>query len=470
MQVLIAATMSLQPDQLTQKDSQDGTTPAPPRRVLSVSIGCAPLSAIKRRGAFDARWWPDSSIESNQGDHSWHLSTLDVHSGTYFEGLSAVGYGFVSGMSSVGSSEASPAKAPYERNTPITAPPAVVPGTTQPQGCKLSVHSDGGGLVILHLEVDDDDPELAAYSAYCHLIDAGKRLGAPYFLRIWQFFDRIHDRATRHLNDDLNRPRGCDSLAVDDEAVAATEHRRLSDDTSLDRYQAFCVGRARALNEAGLPAGEMPAATAIGRPSGRPPRDLTITAVMAKRPGTCVENPRQTPAHRYPKLYGPQAPAFARATLVDGTILAESLTTKVLETGDRTRPFGLLFISGTAAIVGHESMHTADVLAQLDETLTNIEALVARASAMTEQTQSRTTTNPQASSGCHAFDCHHLRVYLRNPAHREIVLRRLDERLGVLAPTSWGNSIWIDCVHGEICREELLVEIEALFARKSIGA
>src|SRR5690606_8340690 len=79
--------------------------------------------------------------------------------------------------------------------------------------------------------------------------------------------------------------------------------------------------------------------------------------------GTPVENPRQVSAYRYPRRYGPQPPSFARA---------------MLPPAGSAMP---LMLSGTAAVVGHVSMHDGEVLAQLDETFNNFDALVGAARA-----------------------------------------------------------------------------------------
>ena len=79
-------------------------------------------------------------------------------------------------------------------------------------------------------------------------------------------------------------------------------------------------------------------------------------------PGEPVDNPRQVAAGAYPATCGPKAPSFSRAMLVDA--------------GGGRR--GLL-VSGTASIVGHQSVHADVVAAQTEETLENLHAVLARA-------------------------------------------------------------------------------------------
>ena len=71
-----------------------------------------------------------------------------------------------------------------------------------------------------------------------------------------------------------------------------------------------------------------------------------------------IENPRQLSASLYPPRYGLRSPMFARAALVPNGRGAQ------------------LLVSGTASIVGHESLHIGDPERQLEETARNFEALV----------------------------------------------------------------------------------------------
>ena len=180
-----------------------------------------------------------------------------------------------------------------------------------------------------------------------------------------------------------------------------------------ERYRRFCVGRARGM--AGEWHDSYPAATAIGRNdrSGT----LQVYALTARAPGIAVENPRQVNAWRYPREYGPIPPSFAR--------------------GMRT-PASQLLISGTAAVVGSESCHAHDVGAQLEETLTNIASLIATSGA------------GNAGAGVGSV----LKAYVRERADVGRVAARLREVLG-------GNDALV-VLHGDICRRELLVEVDGI--------
>ncbi len=189
-----------------------------------------------------------------------------------------------------------------------------------------------------------------------------------------------------------------------------------------ERYRRFCVGRAAAIDVAAL-GGPPPAATAIGHPhrSGQ----LHLIALCGAEPATALENPRQMPAWTYPRDYGPVSPGFSRGALIGK--------------GNDMR----LLASGTASIVGHRSLHPGDAAAQMREALENLAALLQQAHRV---------------SG-HSFrpgDCEALRVYLRDPADLASVS-------GVLAASAIPQAALV-FLHGDICRRELLVELEGVFA------
>jgi chorismate lyase/3-hydroxybenzoate synthase len=183
-----------------------------------------------------------------------------------------------------------------------------------------------------------------------------------------------------------------------------------------ERYRHFVAGRARVIDAP--PADGYPAATAIGIPA--PPDQLHVHWLAARRPGIAIENPRQVSAFDYPRDYGPVAPGFSRAMLVPGQV-------------------PLLLISGTASIVGHASQH-GDTIAQLDEIFGNLAELVGAA----EQ-----RAHARADFARDAM----IRVYLRDPAEASLVRARLLQRLGADAAFM--------LLHGDVCRDELRIEIEA---------
>ena len=103
----------------------------------------------------------------------------------------------------------------------------------------------------------------------------------------------------------------------------------------------------------------------------------------------------------------------------------------------------LLLASGTASIVGHASVHVGDVAEQCRESLRNLHALLDEGE--------KHGGVPFAFGQCRA-----LRVYIRDPQHLQAV-RTVFEASG-LPPE---NIVYL---HGEVCRRELAVELEGVFA------
>jgi chorismate lyase/3-hydroxybenzoate synthase len=192
----------------------------------------------------------------------------------------------------------------------------------------------------------------------------------------------------------------------------------------LDRYQRFCSGRHRAIN-AHTPPQRLPAATVIG--SQEP--GFTLYALAAPEPALQIENPRQVSAFRYPPEYGPVSPSFSRAVL------------------KRWASGGVhLYISGTASIVGHASRHPEDAEAQLEETLQNLQVLLERA--------------VEADGPALRLDeLSAFRLYLRHRHHAE----RVEARFRSLV----GHAVPLVMLEGEICRRELLLEVEAAWYGES---
>jgi chorismate lyase/3-hydroxybenzoate synthase len=181
-----------------------------------------------------------------------------------------------------------------------------------------------------------------------------------------------------------------------------------------ERYRQFCSGRARGITAAAR--NGYSAATAVGRRDGI--RVLQVYGLAARRAGIAVENPRQVSAWTYPRQYGPVAPTFARAT--------------------RTAADQLL-VSGTAAVVGHQTQHVGDTLAQLDETLRNLDSLLQAAGAG-DAPQGMSTTL--------------LKVYLRDAGDAEAVSEVLRRRHPELA----GQMVLLS----DICRDNLRIEIDGI--------
>jgi enamine deaminase RidA (YjgF/YER057c/UK114 family) len=135
-----------------------------------------------------------------------------------------------------------------------------------------------------------------------------------------------------------------------------------------------------------------------------------------------IENPRQTSAYHYPPKFGSHSPTFSRACL-----LRDSAGTN-------------LFVSGTASIVGHETIHHGDVTAQTRESLLNIDALLDEA-------------NRVIGSDRYALDGLKFKVYVRRPADLPAIAHTLSAMVRAADPIVY--------LQADVCREDLLVEIEA---------
>ncbi|MFC4726892.1 pteridine-dependent deoxygenase [Coralloluteibacterium thermophilus] len=248
-------------------------------------------------------------------------------------------------------------------------------------------YAHDGRLAFVAFEVVEGEAGIgaAAREAYARL---GAFLqGTPYRhpLRIWNYFDDI-------------------TLGEGDD----------------ERYRHFCVGRAQGLGE--VPR-QFAAATGIGcqRPAG-PDSVLQVYALCAREAGTAIENPRQVSAYRYPRQYGPQPPSFARAMHAAGLPL---------------------MLSGTASIVGHETVHAGDVAAQLGETLLNLDSLVQAAAAADPAHPPRL--------GAEAV----LKAYVRHPETAPQIAGILAERLPQTP---------VLLLAADICRRDLLLEIDGFAA------
>ncbi|TDR19381.1 pteridine-dependent deoxygenase like protein [Marinicella litoralis] len=180
-------------------------------------------------------------------------------------------------------------------------------------------------------------------------------------------------------------------------------------DNGLERYQSFCVARHEMLEKFEQLTTPNPAATAIGSHNG----ENVFVFLFAKQAGHVIENKRQVSAWEYPKKYAPKQPRFSRA----------------MKYGP------VLMCSGTASVVGHETLHLNDVLAQLDECLKNVSVLL-----------SEDENKYPIQSGLYRF-------YLREVEHAGLVEAKIID---------FGIENYI-VLHGDVCRENLLIECEVVF-------
>ena len=248
-----------------------------------------------------------------------------------------------------------------------------------------------GSLLFAHLTLDEADfgdgahsaLEAAAHAAYVNLFDLLQRSGHAYPIRFWNYLPRIN-----------------------------------ADEDGLERYRHFNVGRHAAFVESQRPPDAAPpAACALGCSGAA----MTVMVLAGQEPPVAIENPRQVSAYRYPQQYGPRPPTFSRAAL------------------HRHGAQALLAISGTASIVGHETLHVGDVGAQVDESLRNVQAVVEAA-------------NAAAGQPLFALERLKMKAYVRHAADAGEVRRRLQRRLPATP---------VPLVRADICRANLLFEIEA---------
>jgi enamine deaminase RidA (YjgF/YER057c/UK114 family) len=186
-----------------------------------------------------------------------------------------------------------------------------------------------------------------------------------------------------------------------------------------ERYEQFNAGRQDAFLRAGRRLmGEVPAASVLGV---RATPLVNLYGLATREAPLPVENPRQCSAWDYPRQYGERRPTFARACI------------------DRTGG-ARLFISGTASILGHHSEHPGDPAAQTRETLRNIRALLTAAN---ERVGARRFTERDLA----------YKIYVRHPQDQPAIEGVLREELG--------DDPLCLFLRADVCRPELLVEIEA---------
>lgn len=243
--------------------------------------------------------------------------------------------------------------------------------------------------VILGYCLTDDSAtgiESTTFRVYQQLLALLRREGFTNLLRVWHYFPRIN-----------------------------------VEEAGLERYRAFNRGRARALEQAPEIEARLPASTAVGTAGP----GFLVYFVGSRLPIAAIENPRQVSAFLYPVQYGPRSPSFSRATVVH-------------HAGSPC-----LFVSGTASIVGHVTIHEQNTLGQLDEILVNIDALMQAARA--------TDARIPATIG----DLSVVKVYVRNAVDATTLRRRLERRLSRHADVLF--------LRADICRLDLHLEIEGAY-------
>jgi chorismate lyase / 3-hydroxybenzoate synthase len=245
--------------------------------------------------------------------------------------------------------------------------------------------SDGGVLFasLTLPQQSGETLETLALQAYMRIFEFIDHFGYRNLLRVWHYFPQIND-----------------------------------DEHGIERYRGFNVGRHAAFvaNARSIGEEDVPAASALGSNSG----SLTLYFMAGKQPGKAVENPRQVSAYHYPDKFGPKSPIFVRA--LSATLGGQHC----------------FFISGTASIVGFETLHPGDTEKQTAETLLNIRTLL----------QQIPHYDPARGRML-------LKVYVRHAHDLALVQARVRDEFGTACKTVY--------LHSNICRSDLLLEIEGAY-------
>lgn len=237
-----------------------------------------------------------------------------------------------------------------------------------------------GGVTIIN-----ESLKIATKTAYREILALQDTLNYTAILRIWNYFPAINKETD-----------------------------------GIERYRQFNIGRQDALLDCGRSLTEnLPAASVLGTTSG----NLSIAFIAARTEVINIENPRQVSSYNYPPQYGLRPPAFSRASLIN---LYDNY---------------ILFISGTASIVGYNTLHIGDVVKQTIESMNNISAVIAEA-----KRHIATVVNIQLTNLLY-------KVYIRHAADIQLVKSTLQNYVG--------DSLQAIYLQADICRADLLVEIEA---------
>ena len=170
-----------------------------------------------------------------------------------------------------------------------------------------------------------------------------------------------------------------------------------------------------------------PASTGIGM--GGEDVALGSTALITDRADVFtlpLENPRQTPAFEYARHYSPETPKFARAMAVVYDNQAA------------------VYVSGTASITASETQHIGNPAKQTEETLLNIAALIA---------PENFAASGFAGYGATLQDLAVVRAYVKHAADYETVRAVCERQL---------HGVPVVYTIGDVCRDDLLVELEAV--------
>ncbi|PTB97391.1 hypothetical protein C9994_03120 [Marivirga lumbricoides] len=195
-----------------------------------------------------------------------------------------------------------------------------------------------------------------------------------------------------------------------------------------NNYEAFNSGRFKAFKKYFGPqfnTSMMPSASAVGSHSNC----LRIEFLAVKSEITFLENKEQTAARNYSEKYGQRPPLFSR-----GAIYKNLQQT-------------LLISSGTASVVGEDSIYS-DLYDQLNQSILNLRILGSQFN----------LKRYAIDYGFALEDAVLLRTYYKNKEDEDFLRKYLKKLVSPDCKLSF--------MQADICRDELLVEIEAIFVKK----
>lgn len=226
------------------------------------------------------------------------------------------------------------------------------------------------------------DTENSVFNTYALIDELLKKTQFPHWLRVWNYLGDLHKGSG-----------------------------------DQERYRQFVAGRYKALSLQNNFEHHLPAATAIGTAGD----ELLIYFLAGRSAGWQIENPRQVSAFRYPRQYGPRSPSFSRAMLIPWQDGAE------------------LMVSGTASVVGHETLHPGNPAAQLSESMTNMQVILRGAAERINLREQDWI--PQIG-----------KLYVRSSADADAAMSDLSQ---LVSPSK------LVVMQGDICRSDLSLEFEA---------
>jgi len=195
------------------------------------------------------------------------------------------------------------------------------------------------------------------------------------------------------------------------------------DGKKLQHYQIFNDIRQKYYSTNNFKEG-YPAATGIGTKNGNYDLDFFAVKCSPKVQKLALSNPKQQDAYEYDQSY-----------LVGDAVMDQVKKTPLFERAKilKTDEGSTIFISGTASIIGQETIGVGDIKCQTEITIKNIQELISK------------INNYQSTQFTY------LRAYIKEESHFQMVRS--------ICEASYPD-VSISYLQADVCRENLLVEIE----------